>query len=284
MTGSTGANAGLQERALEKREWTTDHIDGLTLIRSPLLSRHSENLTHAFTTRLGGGSFEHLASFNLGRHIDDEPARADAMKNRERLCKVIGADYARLIVPGQVHSATVHVVKAEEEERNLKEVDGVATNLKGYPLLLHFADCVPIILYDPQRASLAVVHAGWRGTAACIIKNAVKEMQANFGSRPHDILGAVGPAIGTCCYPTGDDAAEKLSRTVENASGLVERASENDQFRADLKALNAMQLYEAGLEMVDVTDLCTACRPDIFYSHRQSGGKTGRQGAMAQLL
>ena len=137
-----------------------------------------------------------------------------------------------------------------------------------------------IILYDPVRQALAVVHAGWRGTAASIIKNAVREMQSNFESRPQDILGAVGPAIGTCCYPTGDDAAEKLSKTVENASGLIERASTGEQFRADLKALNAMQLYEAGLQSVDVTDLCTACRPDIFYSHRQSGGKTGRQGAI----
>jgi YfiH family protein len=277
-------NSGLKERALEKSEWTIEHIDGLTIVRSPLLSQHSNKLTHAFTTRLGGGSFDHLASFNLGRHIDDENVRADAMKNRERLCNVIGADYARLIVPGQVHSATVHVVKAADEERNLKEVDGVTTHLKGHPLLLHFADCVPIILYDPVREALAVVHAGWRGTAASIIKNAVHEMQSNFASRPQDILGAVGPAIGTCCYPTGEDAAEKLSRTVENASGLIERASASEQFRADLKALNAMQLYEAGLESVDVTDLCTACRPDIFYSHRQSGGKTGRQGAMAQLL
>ena len=160
----------------------------------------------------------------------------------------------------------------------------MTTNLRGYPLLLHFADCVPIILYDPKQAAIAVVHAGWRGTATSIVQNAVKEMTENFGTRAADVIAAVGPAIGSCCYPTGDDAAEKLGRTVKDAAGLIERPKEGDQFRADLKALNAMQLLEAGVQNVDVTDLCTACRPDIFYSHRQSGGKTGRQGALAQLL
>ena len=170
----------LRERALEKNEWILDNVDGITLLRSPLLSAHKDKLAHAFTTRLGGGSADYLASFNLGRHVDDDAIRADAMANRERLCHAIGADYSRLTVPGQVHSAIVHVVREPNEQRNLKEVDGVTTNLKGHPLLLHFADCVPIILFDPVKGSISVVHAGWRGTAASIIKNAVHEMKTNF--------------------------------------------------------------------------------------------------------
>ncbi len=274
----------LRERALAKQEWNIVTIDGLTLVRSPQLLAHSDHLTHAFTTRLGGNSLEPMSSFNLGRHIDDDAARQDAMVNRERLCQSLGVDYSRLTVPGQVHSPTVFVVRDEKAPKNLKEVDGVTTNLRGYPLLLHFADCVPIILYDQKAGVIAVVHAGWRGTASSIVQNAVKEMSDSFGTHAADIVAAVGPAIGSCCYPTGDDAAQKLSRTVKDAGGIIERPAPGEQFRADLKALNAMQLYEVGVQKVDVTDLCTACRPDIFYSHRQSGGKTGRQGALAQLL
>jgi YfiH family protein len=280
----SGAVISLKEKSLKKSAWTVEPVNGLLLVQSPLLAAHAGELVHAFTTRHGGSSTEFLSSFNLGRHIDDEAARNDAMRNREQLCRSLGVNHARLTVPGQVHSATVHVVRDHNTPANLKEVDAVTTNLKNCPLLLHFADCVPIILFDPVAGSIAVVHAGWRGTAACIVKNAVREMRENFGARPRDIIAAVGPAIGSCCYPTGDDAAEKLSKTVQSAVGLVERPTAGDQMRADLKALNAMQLYEAGVESVDVTDLCTACRPDIFYSHRQSGGKTGRQGALAQLI
>ena len=116
--------SGLQERALTKQEWLIESVDGLTLIRSPMLAAHADKLTHAFTTRLGGNSAEFLSSFNLGRHIDDDAARQDAMKNREQLCLTLGVDHSKLTVPGQVHSATVHVVRNDNMPTNLKEVDG----------------------------------------------------------------------------------------------------------------------------------------------------------------
>ncbi len=274
----------MHERALFKQTWLRLEREGVVTLSSPLLARYQDIIVHAFTTRLGGESQAPLDNFNLGRHIDDESARADAMRNREQLCHVLGTDYARLVVPGQVHSATVVYVDKPVERSVLKEVDGVTTNVKRLPLLLHFADCVPVILFDPTNKAMSVIHAGWRGTAGQIVKVGAAKMQEMYQSNPADIKAAIGPAIGSCCYPTSEAAATQLSATISDARGLISRTGDDRQPRPDLKAINAMQLLEFGVGEVDVTDVCTACQPELFYSHRQSGGKTGRQGAIAEIV
>jgi YfiH family protein len=241
-------------------------------------------LNHAFTTRLGGESEGPLNSFNLGRHIDDQLARDDAMKNRERLCSVLRMNSSVLAVPGQVHSSTVVALDKLAEDSGLKDVDGLITNKKALPVLLHFADCVPIILFDPDCAVVAVLHAGWRGTALSIARNGVFKLKSDFGCRPKNLKAAIGPSIGSCCYPTSPDVANRLAATISNASRLINWGCSEGQPRPDLKAINAMQLLEAGVGEVDVTDLCTACLPELFYSHRLSNGNTGRQGAIAELV
>jgi polyphenol oxidase len=274
----------LNERALFKQGWQRVEREGVVLHCSPLLAQYEDVLVHAFTTRIGGQSQPPLDNFNLGRHIDDEAARLDAMQNREKLCSVLGADHLRLVVPGQVHSSTVIFVDKPLERSVLQKVDGVTTNEKRLPLLLHFADCVPVILFDPTVKAIAVIHAGWRGTAGQIVKVGAAKMQEVFHSHPRNIKAAIGPAIGSCCYPTSEDVADQLSATVFSAEGLISRNGIDDPPRPDLKAINAMQLLEFGVGEVDVTDVCTACRPELFYSHRQSGGKTGRQGAIAEIV
>jgi YfiH family protein len=263
------------EKAVQKNEWPLVEIDGLSLHVSPLLSGEP-GVKHAFTTRLGGDSLEPLNWFNLGRHIDDGEGRQDAMKNRERLCRALNMDFSRLVVPGQVHSNRVVCAEAKD----LAQVDSVATDRDGVPVLLHFADCVPIILFDPSTPALAVVHAGWRGTAQAIVRQAVVFLHKSYGVQPGNILAAVGPAIGSCCYPTSAEAAESLAQSVSHGKELIQWL---DQPRPDLKALNAMQLLESGVTKIDVSDLCTACQPELFYSHRFSSGRTGRQGAIASI-
>ncbi len=288
------------QQALRTNQWNINNHQGLTLIQSPLLAQYKERLTHAFTTRVGpGGAPGPYDHFNLGRNVPDEAVKRNALANRERLCTVLGANHDYLKVPGQVHSGTVVPILEATAKPDMANVDGVSTNLASVPLLLHFADCVPVIVYEKKKELLSIVHAGWRGTAQAIAANAVRLMIEEWGADVSQMVAAVGPAIGTCCYPTGEDVVEQLLQTLslpldgslvkaQLANGLVKRDSlqgvlEQAQPRPDLKAFNAMQLLLAGVPEVDVCSFCTACRPDLFYSHRQSGGKTGRQGAIAML-
>jgi YfiH family protein len=277
----------ITKRSLEKHDWPVVERNGLTLIESPLLKK-IDGFVHAFTTRLGGNTPEPLNWFNLGRHWPTEESRQEAMRNRDVLCKAVGLDASQLTVPGQQHTTNIFLLKdGETKGLALPNYDGVATEATNHPILLHFADCVPVMLIDKRKRVLCVMHAGWRGTAGGIVIKGVQLLRATFDSDPKDMVAAVGPAIGPCCYETGEEVAEELSGTVADKDALrhlVHRDAQTGKPHPDLKAVNAMQLYEAGVGDVDITSQCTACHPELFYSHRQSGGKTGRQGALACLI
>lgn len=289
-----------KKMALRQSEWQTKEVDGLPLVFSPLLSQHSK-LKHAFSTRLGGKTKAPMESFNVGRLTDSSTCREDLMNNRQKLCAVMNVDAQSLVVPDMTHSKVVLFVEKFKSAR--PKADGIATATSGLPILLTFADCVPIVIYDPVKHILAVVHAGWRGTASKIAQEGVKLLEER-GSKAKDLVAAIGPAIGSCCYPTGLEAAGQLVFSLLNGSGKHDKKEldhpsilsaigsgqleelfvlRNEQFHPELKAINAVQLLLAGVGQIDVTNLCTACRPELFYSHRQSQGQAGRQAAIACL-
>ncbi len=267
----------LKQKALTKGNWTLNEKGGITFFTSPLLSQ-IDSLTHAFTTRVGGTSPEPLEWFNLGRHWNTEESRLDASANRIRLCEALSLNFSRLVVPGQVHSAHTAWIS---KPTHLPDVDGVATVERDLPILLHYADCVPIIIFEQHLQAVCVVHAGWRGTAAGIVRGAVRLLQQEISAKPELMVAAIGPAIGDCCYQVGDDVSRQLGASVNDSEGLIR--FENEIPHPDLQAINAMQLLEAGVSEIDVSSHCTACHPDLFYSHRHSAGQTGRQGAIAGL-
>lgn len=270
------------ERSLAKQDWPLLTLGEIPVVRSPLLSRQPQ-LCHAFTTRQGGKSEAPLDSFNLGRHWPTEESRADAMVNRRSLCEALGLEAGELVVPGQKHTTNIYWAKSGSHTfEELQAVDAVATTKLMQPVLLHYADCVPVMIVDTKKPAICVIHAGWRGTAGGIVSKAVVALCERTGSRAQDLIAAVGPAIGSCCYQTGEEVVAQLSLTVKDAEPLIQRR-QGDPY-PDLKAFNAMQLLQAGVSEVDVTAWCTACHPEIFYSHRQSQGQTGRQGALACLL
>lgn len=270
----------LAEIALRTNRWTVKDVDGMELVFSPRLLE-LDFVTHAFTTRLGGQTKAPFDSFNLGGHIKDDEMRKDAWGNRAKLCDALSIDFSNLVVPGQVHSRNVELVDDRSKLPDLKGVDGLATHRGETPLLLHFADCVPVMVVETRAKIIAVFHAGWRGTASKIVSHGVQRMVEDLNADPRFMVGVVGPAIGPCCYPTSDQVARALIETVEDADGLV--GKKGDQPAPDLKAFNALQLLENGIQEVDVSDFCTACNPSMFYSHRQSGGTTGRQGALISM-
>jgi YfiH family protein len=148
-------------------------------------------------------------------------------------------------------------------------------------LLLRFADCQPILLYDPSTHALGMIHAGWRGVAQAIARRAVEKMQEAYGSRPQDLIAGLGPAIGPCCYHVGQNVASAMSYALPDWHQAV--VQEEDSWRLDLSAANAQHLGAAGVRTIEQAQLCTSCHSDTFFSHRADRGRTGRFAVVAFL-
>lgn len=235
---------------------------------------------HAVAGRTGGVSEGRFASLNLGPLSGD--SRANIGANLARLRVALGFEGRPLLAPRQVHGAEVAVHRYGDPvpARCVFEGDGVITNDPTVALIVLAADCCALFLHDPRLGAIGVVHAGWRGTAGSIAAAAVAAMRSAFGSWPEDIRAGIGPAIGRCCYEVGMDVAGAVSAAA--GSVAVFDASASGKAMLDLPLANRLQLQRAGLrpEKIGVAEVCTACRTDLFYSHRREGEPTGRFGAL----
>jgi YfiH family protein len=239
-----------------------------------------EGLGHAVFTRLGGVSQGPFAWLNVGNTVgDDEAAVAE---NHARVYARLGLNPDRVATPRQVHGNRVAKVTDGDAGRVLPNTDGLVTDTPGIALMLRFADCQPILLYDRAHHALGLVHAGWRGVAQGIARRAVETMQEAFGTRPQDLVAGLGPAIGPCCYTVGQNVAAAMSYALPDWSQALTLQGE-DTWRLDLSAANAQQLAAAGVRRIEQSHLCTACRRDEFYSHRGDNGRTGRFAVVAFL-
>jgi YfiH family protein len=237
---------------------TTTHASSLTVYQSPLFSAYANRLSHGFTGK----------PFTLGGRF-----RETVADNRQRLCALAGLDGSRLVVPNQVHSA-----RSMTPDAPLDEADAVILPTPGIPALLLFADCTPVLLYDPEQQIGAVVHAGWRGTAQSIAAQTAQRLQRDFGCK--QLIAAIGPAIGPCCYEVSDDVANALLATVPDNPPPV-ALSPQGRPMMDVPGINQRQLQACGVWAIDVLRHCTQCEADRLYSHRR--GDWQRQGAYLQL-
>lgn len=240
----------------------------------------AERVMHAVFTRLGGVSRAPFESLNLSISVPDEPEAVE--ENRRRFYTAIGVDRDRAIRTRQVHGARVAAVDLKDINFLQKATDGLVTATPGLPLVMAFADCTPILLYDPVRSAVGIVHAGWRGTVAGVCPAAVKQMVSALGCRPGDIQAAIGPAIGPCCYQVGSDVVEAVGAAFGRPDGLFRQGKESRLY-FDLWAANEKALRESGVQHVEQAMICTACRVAEFYSHRAEKAKTGRFGAVIML-
>ncbi len=215
----------------------------------------------AFSTRRGGVSEGAYASLNLGLKTADEPEHV--AENRRRLCAEVGAELEWISMTRQRHSAVVH----RAEPGALPEGDGVWTDSPGEAILQLTADCVPVALVrtDPAHPAVAVLHAGWRGLLAGVVAAGVEALG------PGPVAAAIGPSIGPCCYEVGPEVAGPFGADVMSGRHL------------DLWAASERALRTAGVELIERIDLCTACNPGLFFSHRRDSGVTGRQGVIARV-
>lgn len=235
-------------------------------------------LVHAITTRQGGYSQGHCASLNLGHTVGDDPHDVD--RNHELVFSTLGFGADQVITAHQVAGQNVAVVDGGQAGSVLPCTDGLICATPGLLLMLRYADCVPVMLWDPTRHAIGVVHAGWRGTVQGIAAHAAQSMAAAFGCRPDDLRAVIGPAIGPCCFEVGPEVPQALEEAFDAAAGAWITPGQGDRTFVDLWQANAWQLRHAGVGRVHVDTTCTRCHRDRFYSHRGDGGRTGRFAAL----
>lgn len=183
-------------------------------------------------------------------------------------------DNIRIITPTQTHSDHIEIV---DERTDYPDTDGLILTEQNTLIYLRFADCTPLIFYDPIHKIGAISHAGWRGTAAKIGVKTVKKMMAEFGTKPSDVVAVIGPAIGRCCYEVSEEVKEKLLATVSEQDNLSLNRN------VDLKRTNARQLEEIGIVKIDICPYCTSCNNDLFYSYRKENGTQERHYAVMMI-
>jgi hypothetical protein len=234
-------------------------------------------IAHAVFTRLGGVSRHPYRSLNVGHSVGDDPRAVE--ENHRLVLEALQVNGAEVVTARQVHSNHVACVTSRDRGRVLPDTDALMADDPGVTLLLRFADCLPIFLYDPQRGVIGLGHAGWRGTAAMIASRMVSTMVDSYGSNPANMIAALGPAIGPCCYIVGDEVVGAISSTMPDRRGAI-RPCGDGHFSLDLWEANRQQLMDCGIREVETGRLCTACHANEFFSHRAEGGNTGRFAAL----
>lgn len=237
------------------------------------------NLVHAVTTRHGGTSPAPFDSLNTSAHVGDEPSRVQ--QNLDRLHRALGLDRQSTVDASQAQADRVAVVTPGERGTRLQGVDGLITNHRGIPLMLRFADCVPIILYDPVHLAIGVAHAGWRGTVAKVLTNTIRAMQTAYQTAPRDVIACIGPSIGPCCYEIGADVVKRVETAFPDTHALL--LSKNGVTHLNLWQANAAQLRALGVQQIEIAEICTADNTLDFYSWRRENARTGRFAALIAL-
>lgn len=263
-------------------------------------------LWHGFSTRKGGASRAYCAEgaageLNLGYTASDE--RAVVAANRRLLAEAITGDAAmRMVTLRQVHSnVVVRAAKVDADRGQPRRGDGLMTDEPGLLLAVQTADCIPVLVADRKRRVVAAFHAGWRGTVKRIVETGVGRMRLEFGCRPEDLVAAIGPGIGACCYAVGEEVLSSFESQFVYGRELFREVYDSDPVRlkypmlfltqrapghspigpslhVDLVEANRRQLLDAGLktEAIRTVGGCTSCQPELFFSHRGAQGFAGR--------
>jgi YfiH family protein len=253
-------------------------IDSLRIFQFDLLS--SPELSHSIFTRHGGVSPAPWASLNVGATVGDDRERV--LENRQRAMTAIGLDPESIYDAWQVHSAEVIVVDRPRDGGEILKADGLVSDARNVTLFMRFADCVPILLFDPVKMVIGLGHAGWLGTTRGFATALVQAMVDSFDCRPEDLLAGLGPSIGPDHYSIREDVINQV-RSALGASTEKYLHTVGDKIHLDLWSANREQLELQGVHQIEVAEICTACHLEDWYSHRQEAGRTGRFGALMAI-
>ncbi len=238
--------------------------------------------THAFTCRFHGNSDLPSGGLNMALHVGD--AQQNVVQNRKAVAEALSVEAVRITTCEQIHGSNIEVVTPEKIGSgafNLAETiagtDALITKVKAVPLMLFFADCVPVVFADPVTGAVGVAHAGWRGSVAGIAAKTVKKMVQEFDVVPENLLAAIGPSIGSCCYEVDSTVYEQAKQF-----DACFTPTSLGHWQLDLWKMNRQQLLQEGLkpENIMCAGICTADNRELFFSYRAEAGKTGRLAAV----
>ncbi len=240
------------------------------------------DLAHGIFTRRGGVSKSHWTSLNVGGSNGDDAAAV--AENHRRLYRAADVNGEQAVTTWLVHSVeTITVDRPPDGKRRLPKADAMITRLTGIPLVMRFADCVPILLYDRVTPAIGLGHAGWRGTVRGIAGKMVEAMRHSFGSEPTNIEAVIGPAISRRNYQVGEEVAGAARSYFGAGSGAVWHDPIDGSPHLDLWLANQVDLERHGVREIEVLRICTYENVADFFSHRAENGQTGRFGVVISL-
>ena len=257
-----------------------EHKNGVKWAYFPALTQMG--LRHGISTRFGGVSCGDLASLNLGVKVGDAPE--NIATNRRCFAEAVGVADERIVASGQVHETTVAIVNDEHAGQRIAATDGLVTNTPNLPLLLFFADCVPLLIYDPVQKVIGLSHAGWKGTLYSIGPKTIATMQQAFATDPADCIVGIAPSIGPDDYEVDQPVLAEINKLWQQPEQFC-RPFSPGHWLLDLWRWNQLQFINAGVktENIHIAGVSTAKNPDLFFSHRASHGTAGRFGVLMTL-
>lgn len=235
---------------------------------------------HAIFSRLGGVSPAPYDSLNMSISVPDD--NENVYENRIRALGLFGRTTETTVHAHLVHGNKVMRVTREYDGDAPGRCDAIITNQPNCAMTMNFADCTPILVYDPINRAIGLGHAGWKGTVLDLPGALVEAMIAEFGSQPHQLFAGVGPCIGSCCYEVGEPVISEVLASFEDGNSLL-IPTDGPRPHFDLPTANQRNLQHAGVQNIELSGLCTACRTDLFFSHRAEQGRTGRFGSIFML-
>lgn len=260
------------------------------MIHFPLLSPYEDRLLAVSTTREGGVSTGNYASMNLCDYVGDHPTYV--AENRRLFCAMHHIDGGNILFPRQTHGDRIIRIDAgflqqtgEVQQELLYGVDAIITQERNVCIGISTADCVPVLLYDPQKQAIGAVHAGWRGTVAQIAVKTVNLMKDTFGSNPEAIIAAIAPCISKENYEVGSELYKTFEEVGFPCDILFTKNPDSEKYHLDLRAANHWLLTEAGISQknICISDVCTFANPDKVFSARKSGIDSGRIASCMML-
>ncbi len=257
---------------------TLSDFSGFKIVTSDLFSEYG--IKHFFSTIIDAETNNNNVTFGI-----KEENREEILKNYEKVADYFGVPLSNITKSTQVHKDVVmkvencHIGMGVTKKTLTDNADGLITDIENIPLCIFTADCVPVLIADKKGSVVSAVHSGWRGTAMEITVNAINMMTDCYGIKKEDIICAIGPCISKCCFEVSREVIDEIIKIKGSESTFY--AKENDKYMLDLKELNKIILLNAGIHErnIDVSEMCTKCRDDLFFSYRRQGDKAGRNAS-----